>query len=1028
MRPRSLTIEGFTAFRSEVVIDFSKVDLFVLCGATGAGKSSVLDAMTFALFGYVARLGSNGLDGLISMGMNRASVTLTFALGAETYLVQRRMYRKSTPTSARLDRQTDSGWQNVEDGVRAVNGAVAELLGLDSEAFARAVFLPQGKFADFLHATGAVRRRLLIDLFRLNALDTVRHRASVEAGQLRSRQSSVEMHLETGFDGISEERLGELEAELDALDRAIKAIREQHVLAQARERELTEILNLVSTRQKAEAQLADLEQLGSEIDALRATLARAEAATNMKPALERHCEMRKARDVAAARAQESKADIEGLEDQLEVANKRLCAAEAVLGQVEGWRTRIEQLRRLAEQLSASAEAQRLVEQCERDRDDAVARMGRHQQRSSELAVSLAAAEENIHDLDVRLRGISLDQQQLQRLQQAHQELEQLVRSEEQAHQLEAARQSTIVRLEKAISARDATAAVEDAAKRALNEVIAAHADAVAAEQHLRMEHLAETIRRKLHDGDTCPVCQQHVSHVPPASDAQAERLNAARARVEACARAVETHRVALSDAAEARARAESATEAVQAQVAEVEARVLVLQETIVSERGSLVDVLNGAPEHEDAARWALGTLGELERQARIRTDLERERVAAQRRAAELREALDDHRSAESEARKQVTDWTVRLKEAHAAAERARAQVGENPPEDPEEQISNLRRKITEAETAHRDARDAVSQSGRQVEGARATLQERQQALNVAEVAARDAELALEAALREHGFDSVDDVADALLGAEDRAGIQSRVTRHGEQLAAARKECDDLANTLAGRTTTREEVSAATAQTVELSTRLEHQAARRGQTREQLARVRDLIDRRTELELHRGEIQQRLVRLEGVEHALQQRDDRFPEFVLAHHMQALVDGASVRLQELSDRYTLGYCDSNFVVIDRDNGDEVRPATTLSGGETFLVSLALALELSAQIQQDTGALHLDSLFIDEGFGTLDPETLDTVANALERLQETGRLVGIVTHVEELRNRLPHRMQVVRGADTATVEWIDAAVEAG
>jgi exonuclease SbcC len=118
-------------------------------------------------------------------------------------------------------------------------------------------------------------------------------------------------------------------------------------------------------------------------------------------------------------------------------------------------------------------------------------------------------------------------------------------------------------------------------------------------------------------------------------------------------------------------------------------------------------------------------------------------------------------------------------------------------------------------------------------------------------------------------------------------------------------------------------------------------------------------------------------------------------------------------QLSGRYTLEYRDDTFDVVDHDNARERRSADTLSGGETFLASLALALELSEQVQGVASAVPLDSLFIDEGFGTLDPETLGTVATAIEALPVGGRMVGIITHVGDLAERLPARIVVEKRA---------------
>jgi exonuclease SbcC len=154
--------------------------------------------------------------------------------------------------------------------------------------------------------------------------------------------------------------------------------------------------------------------------------------------------------------------------------------------------------------------------------------------------------------------------------------------------------------------------------------------------------------------------------------------------------------------------------------------------------------------------------------------------------------------------------------------------------------------------------------------------------------------------------------------------------------------------------------------------------------------------------------------------------RFEQWLLNQALAQLVGDASVRLRELSSgAYSLAVDDSGtFQVVDHRNADELRSARTLSGGETFLASLSLALSLADHVAQlATGAsARLDALFLDEGFGTLDHDTLDVVAAALEELGSQGRTVGLVTHVRELADRMPVRFEVRRTGETSTVERVE------
>lgn len=152
---------------------------------------------------------------------------------------------------------------------------------------------------------------------------------------------------------------------------------------------------------------------------------------------------------------------------------------------------------------------------------------------------------------------------------------------------------------------------------------------------------------------------------------------------------------------------------------------------------------------------------------------------------------------------------------------------------------------------------------------------------------------------------------------------------------------------------------------------------------------------------------------------------FERWLLQEAFRNLVHDGSARLRELSSGdYSFALDESlNFDIIDHRNADEVRSSRTLSGGETFLASLALALSLADQIAELAagGTAKLESMFLDEGFGTLDSDTLDTVAGTIETLSAKGRMIGLVTHVKDLAERMPVQFRVRKGPDTSTVEKI-------
>jgi len=156
-----------------------------------------------------------------------------------------------------------------------------------------------------------------------------------------------------------------------------------------------------------------------------------------------------------------------------------------------------------------------------------------------------------------------------------------------------------------------------------------------------------------------------------------------------------------------------------------------------------------------------------------------------------------------------------------------------------------------------------------------------------------------------------------------------------------------------------------------------------------------------------------------------RTDQFERWLLDEALTDLVARANVRLGELTGgHYSLSAAEGSFRVVDHRNADEVRDARSLSGGETFLTSLALALALadSSVDAAAQGGEPIESIFLDEGFGTLDPDTLDVVAGTIEELGSGGRMVGIITHIRELAERMPTRFEITKGPRTSVVERVD------
>ncbi len=220
MRPTKLTIQGLTAYKQPVEIDFTNLDLFAITGPTGAGKSSLVDAITFALFGKAPRVG-NSVKELISQGEDRLKVELEFTTGGDRHRVHRTTTRQGKGQSIvqlqRFDHASQDWLDEEVDRVRDTNAFVEELLQMDYEAFVRSVLLPQGQFQEFLAGDRDQRRKVLDGLLRLNIYGVMQQRANAIAAEQTRKADDIRQRLDTEMADATPDALKAAKANLKHL-------------------------------------------------------------------------------------------------------------------------------------------------------------------------------------------------------------------------------------------------------------------------------------------------------------------------------------------------------------------------------------------------------------------------------------------------------------------------------------------------------------------------------------------------------------------------------------------------------------------------------------------------------------------------------------------------------------------------------------------------------------------------------------------------------------------------------------------
>ena len=1143
MRPVRLDMDGFASFRDKTILDFTDTDYFVLVGATGAGKSTVIDALTFALYGTVPRWNDQRMvTPALAPTATRCVVRLVFDADGQRYVVAREARRSGGKTSrvsmhaSRLERLHDPDDLDGDGDVLAaeseVTKAVENLLGLSYDHFTTCVALPQGEFAEFLHAKPSDRQDILSSLLGYQLYDELQSRANSRAREKRAARDALEAAL-AGYTEATEQQVSDLTGRADRLNQLQTWLTgtglpnlKQAALAVT---DTGDRVDELATQQQALAAV----QVPPGVTALDADLAAATStlteATKVHEAAEA-ADTRAAEMVSAFRPRHELLALRQQWDDLAKTNTDLPALDA----------------EVTDAVNAHGEAKKATESAEQntERLRVAAERAADTANQAQQAVTLAAEQTATlatitipHDLDELTTALTA-------LRTRHAELDAETDAAEEAYRAAQAalgsapseatlstgrRPATIVHdaltadltaWNDRDQAADAVVTATDALATATEALATAHANLDAA----RLADEAGTLRAHLQPGQPCPVCEQLVIAVPAGHDtghvAAAEKeLASAQSRygqaVDEHARLDRDHR----DTAAARAQSLRHVEAARFDLhtalrnlytggPDLATLLTSLSTSITPDttRGDLTRAADAAAQGRHVFDAAAESRRGLQ-QAVTAADTRRSSASAARRMFD-RDSLDlDERSRTAATALQKARDTVASLGAPvvdtadliaawdtltrwAAAERATRSA----------QLPALREAAADAATTA----DTAGAEHTQAAANLAQLRDQQNtaATNLARIAqvrdqtaARQQNLSAALAAQPSGEQVAELIAELDRLDQAAAAARGAVTEARQAHTRAQQTVDEL-NALArdSRTQlammrdplTRYGAPAIAEDTLAAAWNHLHSWARTKETalagdmmkarnaadhaaKEYQAAVAALSDAlvRAELplpdlrtpasELHttvtrdvadaaaaariaaehaadRFHERQRLHKQK--EEAAEQaqvaatlgnllRSDAFQAWLLESAVTSLVADASDLLLDMSSgQFELRIHSKDIEVIDHNDADSTRPVRTLSGGETFQASLALALALSRQVASlaASGAAKLESIFLDEGFGTLDETTLDVVAATLENLAGE-RMVGVITHVPALADRIPVRFQVTRTGARSHIERITA-----
>ncbi|MFL0436091.1 AAA family ATPase [Bacillus pumilus] len=1118
MKPITLTIKGLHSFREEQTIDFSSLcdaGVFGIFGPTGSGKSSILDAMTLALYGKVERA-LNNTHGILNQAEEKLSVSFTFALQKEhhiSYKVERAFKRademKVRTTLCRLIEIGDT--QTVlADKASEVNRKVEELLGLTIDDFTRAVVLPQGKFAEFLSLKGADRRQMLQRLFNLEKygdqlVKRLRAKAQKHYGQKNELLAELNGLGEAGPEALAKAKEAAEQAKAifhekkQARDEAFTAFTKAQAIWQyQKEQEAYETeqnkLNLLAPsieEKKKKLHIAEqAETLKPYADALTKAEKQLSQASQEKQEAEKQLlhqrtiydQMAREYEQARQKKIETEPDLLKKKEQLiqlkEIERKKEAAlhektgierqknekaqqllqkkeeAENLQSLLERALTKQTQLNHELEQLQVSVKERKSVQ-------DAL-RLSENVER---INLSVQKEKQKLDELNKRALQTSEAYEKLQKQQNDHHEkIDQSFQAIEHLY-------FYVCELERALTEWNQKVQHQKLEKLKQRDAVRA--------AELRKELAAELV-----DGEPCPVCGS-IHHDPKALESNnhdetvaqvdeiIQRMDQELKQAEAYGRGIYAAKQLLETHANQLVKQFSFLSQ-KAPEAEVAAAVETVQNSH-SLQGLMQEWKGVKQDIQEVEQKRARLMDETHNQATEMSKIKEQMTFEQQRIKELEVLIKELHAELSEQTtqfeqtfphltlNQVQDMQKQIDEKDQQAEGYKERIEKSISFLEEKQLAkeqlqtaiynvekeldklahqlesqqqliqqyetdlgryplkaaSISDELIEVEHTLSLLNEKEQQSYKQLQHAQQLFSEAQshfssseRQLQEANRRKQEAETSWEKEAESSPFHIPQDIESVSMEQVERQSVKQEI----EEFEDKRKEC---AANLKRISELLKEESLDENQWTDIQHRkdaaekaLEEATAMNGSAHEHLRVIEENHQRFASIHERLEALQQEIDRLDKLQTVF--KGNTFVEFLAEEQLESVSRDASARLSMLTrQRYAIEVdSEGGFVMRDDANGGVRRPVSSLSGGETFLTSLALALALSAQIQL-RGEFPLQFFFLDEGFGTLDQDLLDTVITALEKLQSHNLAVGVISHVEELKMRLPKKL-IVHPAD--------------
>ena len=1046
MKPIKLTMTAFGPYAGVQIIDFQQLqgrNLFVISGNTGSGKTFILDAICYALYGEASSSDRDG-ESLRSHFPQDSelltSVELEFSLKGTNYYVKRspkqeRNARRGGGTTksdahAEFKCLSDSSIQPVS-GVRPVTAKLVELIGLTAAQFKQIMILPQGKFRELLTTESDAREKILQKLFNTEQFSQIQELLTQKASALDKEKTALQIRLRESAKAIDTDGCPEIRPLLEGAELQLKLIMEKTTAALAVDKQTEEqcqqdISKLVIDSEKKQQDISAAEQTNKKLQEKDAAHNLVVTLTSRQPEIDaKHTRRHNARQALT---------VLGAEENCVTRASDLAAKKNTAAAVQ---TALEQSVITLTKTAAAYEAEKakegernnlLIEQANLNSFRAkISDCDSKQTALSSLQQAFANQEKAL------IQAKTTYEQSKKAHQQCQTALDAAKDADQQYTKLKAAQQETeqiCAKLQDLLEENDKLASASQICSRLQQQAAVAaktaadNAQAYDEAQRNFLAGQAGLLAASLHAGDLCPVCGS-TTHPHPAILAGNVPTEADIKDLLTKAKTSRDNQTVLADKlAKANGDQEAKKQIVARLLADLSLTFLELaanqEKAIVSLTQTELPAWQQRLANNNAALKKLAatknqlaplTLDLRQKESAINTaeeNLARSQHDYTQLYGQVQAVQSAYDSLASELPPHIRSLTVLEKELTASKAKSAA----------------LQKSLDTAETRYNQARQEKTKRETEVTSTQTALAEAQNHDS-------QAKERFAAALKQAGFPTETAYLQAKLPPSSLTTLDQEISDYHKALHAAQENYSQLAVAVAGLVPI--DVTALKAEKATIDSRKDQLLVAKTnlisrQTRNQQA----LVNIRTVSDQWETKCKEYGNWHHVSEFAKGNNPQKvsFARYVLAAFFTDIIEAANIRLRKMTDgRYYMrriaergkgaAQTGLEIEVFDYYTG-RPRHVKVLSGGESFKASLALALGLADVVQAYAGGVHIDTMLIDEGFGTLDPESLDNAVNTLIELQHSGRLVGIISHVPELKASVEARLEVEATKDGSTAAF--------